>query len=222
MARQPALNEEALIKLGAAKLAKLVMEGATRDAAFRKLVSAALASSKGAGAIAAVVDKRLSALERANSRIGWEKAKAFTADIAATLAVIVGELAQADADAAIDRAIRFLSTADRVAPRIDDSSGRLQAAYRNAAEALPGLIERLSEAERASISDRLLPFALGDDYGFLSLAIAEILARLPAGAVLHLDERLAETTASINVIEDSEKDLRKRARTDRLIRSPDD
>jgi hypothetical protein len=45
--------------------------------------------------------------------VDWEKAKAFTADLAATLATISGELATVDPDAAIDRLVRFLSTADR-------------------------------------------------------------------------------------------------------------
>ncbi len=47
MARQPALNEEALVKLGSEKLARLVIGEAKRHAAFRKLVAAALAATKG-------------------------------------------------------------------------------------------------------------------------------------------------------------------------------
>ena len=41
MAREPALNEEALVKLGSEKLARLVIGEAKRNAAFRKLVEAA-------------------------------------------------------------------------------------------------------------------------------------------------------------------------------------
>jgi hypothetical protein len=44
MARQPALNEEALVKLGSEKLARLVIGEAMRNTAFRKLVAAALAA----------------------------------------------------------------------------------------------------------------------------------------------------------------------------------
>jgi hypothetical protein len=39
-------NEEALVKLGSEKLARLVIGEAKRNAAFRKLVAAALAASK--------------------------------------------------------------------------------------------------------------------------------------------------------------------------------
>jgi hypothetical protein len=86
MARRPALNEEALVKLGSEKLARLVIGEAMHNAAFRKLVAAALAATKGPAAVAAIIDKRLAGLDRAKAFVDWEKAKAFTADIAATLA----------------------------------------------------------------------------------------------------------------------------------------
>ena len=54
MARQPASNEEALVKLGSEKLARLVIGEAKRNAAFRKLVAAALAATKGPAAVAAI------------------------------------------------------------------------------------------------------------------------------------------------------------------------
>ena len=96
MPRQPPLSEEALVKLGSEKLARLVIDEAKRNVAFRKLVAAALAATKGPAAVAAIIDKRLAGLDRAKAFVDWEKAKAFTANIAATLATITGELASAD------------------------------------------------------------------------------------------------------------------------------
>src|SRR6202045_5252034 len=100
-------NEEALVKLGSEKLARLVIGEAKRNAALRKLVAAALAATKGPAAVAAIIDKRLAGLDRAKTFLDWEKAKAFTADIAATLATITGELASAGPDPAGDRLVRF-------------------------------------------------------------------------------------------------------------------
>src|SRR6202023_3773245 len=113
MARQPALNEEALVKLGSEKLVRLVIGEAKRNAAFRKLVAAAFAATKGPAAVAAIIDKRLAGLDRAKAFVDWEKAKTFTADIAATLATITEELGSADPDAAVDRLPRVLSAAAR-------------------------------------------------------------------------------------------------------------
>jgi hypothetical protein len=135
MARTPILHEEALLKFGAGRLAKLVIDEATRDPAFRKLATAALAATKGPKPVAAIIDKRLAGLERANSLVPCDKAKALADDIIATLAIITGKLAPVDPNSAIERLIRFLSTADRTL-RADDSTGRLQEVYQNAGPAL--------------------------------------------------------------------------------------
>ena len=188
MARQPVLNEEALVKLGSEKLARLVIGEAKRNAAFRKLVAAALAATKGPAAVAAIIDKRLAGLDRAKAFVDWQKAKAFTAVIAATLAIITDELASADPDAAVDRLVRFLSTADRVFERIDDSNGRLQNVYHAAAASLPDLVGRLDEADKASIPDRLFAPAVSDDYGFFSTIMPEVVTHLPAHALDQWDK----------------------------------
>ncbi len=218
MARQPALNEEALVKLGSEKLARLVIGEAKRDAAFRKLVAAALAATKGPAAVAAIIDKRLAGLDRAKAFVDWDKAKAFTADIAATLATITGELASADPGAAVDRLVRFLSTADRVFKRIDDSSGRLQDVYHEAAAALPDLVGRLEEVDKTSIPDRLFALAVSDDYGFFSTIMPKLVARLPAQGVDHWDERLAEMERSLGPVKEDDRDWKRRAKADRIIR----
>jgi hypothetical protein len=217
MARQPALNEEALVKLGSEKLAKLVIDEAKRNAAFRKLVAAALASTKGPAAVAALIDKRLAGLDRAKALVDWEKAKAFAADLAATLATIRDELAAADPDAAIDRIVRFISTADRVFERIDDSNGRLQDVYHEAAATLPDLVGRLEEAGKASVPDRLFALTLSDDYGFFSTVMTDLLAHLPAHAVDHWDARLIEAERSIGPAKETDRDWKKSAQLDRII-----
>ncbi len=75
MARQPALNEEALVKLGSEKLARLVIGEAKRNAAFRKLVAAALAATKGPAAVAAIIDKRLAGLHSHATGEEFEKSR---------------------------------------------------------------------------------------------------------------------------------------------------
>ena len=218
MARQPALNEEALVKLGAEKLARLVLDEAKRNAAFRKLIAAALAATKGPHAVAAIIDKRLAGLDRAKSFVDWDKAKDFTADIAATVATITGELASADPDAAVDRLVRFLSTADRVFERIDDSSGRLQDVYHEAAAALPGLVGRIDEADKASIPDRLFALVVSDDHAFFSAIMPELVARLPPQGVDHWDERLSEMERSVGPIKEEDRDWKIRAKAGRITR----
>ena len=88
MARRATLTHEALVALGSDKLAKLVVDEAGRNAGFKRIVNAALAGARGPDAVAAVVNRRLSALQKARGFIDWEKRKAFVADLRATLATI--------------------------------------------------------------------------------------------------------------------------------------
>ncbi len=218
MARQPVLNEDALVKLGPEKLARLVLDEAKRNPAFRKLVSAALAATKGPAAVAAIIDKRLAGLERAKSFVDWDRVKELASDLSATAATISGELASADPEAAFDRLVRFLASADRVFERVDDSNGRLQEVYDEAAAALPDLVGRLDEASKASIPDRLFDLTLSDDYGLLCPVIPQIVAQLPAEALGHWDERLARLHGSLRPTKDKMKDWQWRAKFDGMIR----
>ena len=63
--RRGELTAEGLAALGAERLAALVLEAAERDAAFKRVAKAAMASAEGPDAVAAIVDRRLAALERA-------------------------------------------------------------------------------------------------------------------------------------------------------------
>src|SRR5215207_5093898 len=92
MARRATLTREVLVALGSEKLAKLVVDEAGRNAGFKRIVNAALAGARGPDAVAAVVNRRLSALQKARGFIDWEKRKAFVADLRATLATITDEL----------------------------------------------------------------------------------------------------------------------------------
>src|SRR5689334_10856040 len=129
MPRKSALTPEALTALGADRLARLVLEEAGRNAPFKKVVSAALAGARGPDAVAAIIDRRLTALERAKGFITWEKRKAFVADLNAALVTIIDELGISDATAAVDRVLRFLAGAGGVFERVDDSSGQVQGVY---------------------------------------------------------------------------------------------
>src|SRR5215213_4655806 len=111
MAPRTTLTHDALVALGPEKLARLVLDETGRNAAFKRIVMAALAAAHGPEAIAAVIDRRLAALERARGIIAWEKQRAFVADLKATLTTITDELGAADPAAAVERVLRFLAGA---------------------------------------------------------------------------------------------------------------
>jgi hypothetical protein len=140
MVRKPALSIQTLLALGPEKLAQLVLDETGRNAPFRKLAKAALAASKGPDAVAKLVDRRLSALEKARSFIEWEKVRPFRDDLRATVATITGELAPASAVMAVERLLRFIATHETVFERVDDSSGHVQGVYYDAIEAFGTIV----------------------------------------------------------------------------------
>jgi hypothetical protein len=99
MTRKTWLSLENLAALGAEKLAQLILDEAK--------AKADLTGAKAADAVAALIDRRLSALEKARAIVAWEKEKDFAADLAATVETIVKDLWQANAAAAVERLLRF-------------------------------------------------------------------------------------------------------------------
>jgi hypothetical protein len=191
MARKPSLNVESLIELGARKLAELILDEAKANAPFRKRANAALAGAQGAEAVAALIDRRLAALEKARSMVDWRKERDFAGDLRATADTILGELAALDAVAAFARLVRFLASHGDVFGRVDDSSGRLQNVYWGAAERTPELLGKMTTDALAGVP-AILAAALNKDTHDL-VAHAAILAVpvLPEAAIGEFDATLA-------------------------------
>ena len=217
VARKPTLNEESLGKLGVAKLAMLIVDEAGRNPTFRKLVTAMLAAAKGPEAVAAVIDKRLASLERTKGFVDWPKAKEFAADLANTVSIIVSEIGGVDADGAVDRLVRFLMTAKQVLNRIDDSSGRIQSIYRDAASAMAELVAKVGDDRRASLPDKFHELAVSDEYDFFSGIMPRIVALLPRAAIDSWDARLENEIRSLGPISKEDRDWERRIKTNRLI-----
>ncbi|MDA8231707.1 MAG: hypothetical protein M0006_10245 [Magnetospirillum sp.] len=178
MACKTTLSPENLVALGADKLAQLILDEAEGNAPFRKRVRAALAGTKGSQAVAALIDRRLAALEKARAMVAWEKERAFAADLDATVETITKELAGLDAIAAVQRLLRFIDTHGGVFNRIDDSGGRIQDVYWRASEAVAGLVGRLSPGDRARVPDWLLVSLSRDTHGLagrIAIAVAPLL-----------------------------------------------
>jgi len=210
------------VALGADKLARLVLDEAEQNPSFKRIVTAALAGSKGPQAIVAVVRRRLAALERARGFIDWQRRKAFTADLRATVAAITRELGPADPAAATEQLVRFLTTADTVFERVDDSSGQVQSVYWDAVDALPGLVERLEPEMKAALGEQLVPRVLADGYGLIERAFIALLPVLPIDAVERLDKAMSqaqEPKAVRGRAQGEGRDFEQRLRDDRIIRA---
>jgi len=192
MARKPALSIDKLKDLGAEKLAQLVLAEAERNAGFRRQVKAALAGKSGAQAIAKLIDRRLSGLDRAKSFIEWDRVRAFRDDLHSLTDTITSELGPAAPDLAIDRLLRFIATHERVFERVDDSSGRVQDVYYQAIEATGNLVLTLPKPEADLLPDKIMA-ALGEStHGYLSDLTTTVAPHLPQDTLARWDADLKE------------------------------
>lgn len=190
MARKTALSAENLMALGAGKLAQLILDEAEGNAAFRKRANAALAGAQGPDKVAALIDRRLAALEKARAMIAWEKERAFAADLAATVETIIKELAPADPAAGVRCLLRFIDTHATVFERIDDSGGRIQDVYWTAVEAAPEIVAKMTEADRLRLPDRLMASLAKDTHGLADRIAALVAPLLPEPALAAWDQAL--------------------------------
>lgn len=202
MARKPTVNTEALAALGVDRLAALVMEGTERDAAFKKIVAAALAGAKGPEAVAALIDRRLAALEKARSFIDWNKARAFTADLASLVSAIVTELGPTAPRAAFDRLVRFIRTHPSVFGRVDDSAGRVQDVYEGAVEEAAILFDRIAPTERVELLPTVEHAMTEASHGYFKWLACLMAPRLGPDVLKAWDGRLAKMAAGLPKDED--------------------
>lgn len=192
MARKAALSLESLSALGAEKLAQIIVDEAEDNPAFRKRVTAALASVKGPDAVAKLIDRRLTALERARAMIAWEKERAFAEDLGATVNTIIKELAPLSPMHAVERLLRFVDSHGGVFDRIDDSSGRIQDVYWTASEALPDLVARLTPTQQARVLALLSDSLTKDTHGLARSIAVALVPHLPESVLTTWDAQLRE------------------------------
>lgn len=190
MARATTLNIESLVALGAGKLAVLVMEQCRRDAAFKTLVTAALAGAAGPEAVAKLIDKRLDGLERAKSVVNWGKERAFGDDLSAIVETILRELAPDAPTLAVERLLRFVGTHMSVYDRVDDSRGRIQAVYADAIQQIGALAPKLATADLARLPERLQAALIESQHGYLIDAAQAVVPHLPEAALRAWDKSL--------------------------------
>jgi hypothetical protein len=196
-ARRTTPSPETLAALGPDRLIGLILGETARNPAFKKLVSAALASLQGPDAVAAIVDRRLTALEGAQGYIDWQKRRAFTTDLNATVTVILNELRPLDPGAALDRLRRFLDGADAVLNRVDDSTGAVQGVYERASDAFVEIAAGLPPEDTARVAESLVSSFTADPFGPLGAVLGDIVPKLNDETLADIDARLAETAAAL-------------------------
>ncbi len=135
------LNAANLESLGAPRLAKLLIEISTGNAAAKRHLRLALAGNAGAPEAAREIAKRLASIARAKTFIDYPKIKPLAADLDSQRAAILTHVAPTTPREAFDLLWQFVDCAQSVLARTDDGTGRLAAIFHEAVRDLAPLAQ---------------------------------------------------------------------------------
>ncbi len=121
MSSKKTLNAKNLEDLGAERLAELLIEISSGNAASKRRLRLELAGTLSPAEVAREVRKRLSTIARTRSFVDWQNQKALVEDLETQRRAIVDQVGRADPAEALDLMWRFLELANRVFERCDDS-----------------------------------------------------------------------------------------------------
>jgi hypothetical protein len=152
MTSKKTVTAENLAQLGAERLADILLQLAEEQPTVKRRLRLELAGEAGAEIIAAEIGKRLTALRSARSFIDWQRRPEFVRDLDLTRAMIAERFGQARPDLALDLMWRFMTLAEPVINRVDDSNGSVGDVFRTACENLGALAARPDPTRRRSPS----------------------------------------------------------------------
>lgn len=179
MASDKTLNAKNLAALGANRLAELLLELTSRDAAAKRRLRLELASRNGGGDVAAEIRKRLATIAKSRSFVDWNKVRALAADLDMQRSAIVQHVAPTQPAEAFDLLWRLLELAPSVYERCDDSNGTIGDIISDAREDL-GTIAARAKPDAPVLADRVFAGVQANDYaqfdGIIGL-MAEALGR---------------------------------------------
>lgn len=183
------LNAANLERLGAERLAALMMEITEGQAAIKRRLRLELAGEAGPDDLASELDKRLASIAEKRTRITWRRYAEFTRELRQLRAAIAGPMAELNAFVALELLWRLLSLADPVMDRIDDSKGEVAAVFTAAVEDL-GPLAIAARANPQGLADRVFETLTADTEGLMSGIVAAVLPALNDEAMASLRDKL--------------------------------
>jgi hypothetical protein len=182
-----ALNKENLEKLGAEKLAELVIDLVQGSAALQRRARMELSAAQGPKDVAADLRKRFASLRRATSFVDWRKQKALVRDLEGLLGMIENTIAPHDVDEAFELLWSFLLLAPSIHERTDDSNGLVGDVIRDAMRIVAKISPQMS-ADGKALAERILDAVAEAGYGEFDGIIPATAEALGAEGLEHLKQ----------------------------------
>lgn len=193
------LSAASLERLGAPRLAGLLIEAGAGNANLKRRLRLELAAQAGPDHLALEIDKRLTALAAARTRVSWRKRGELIEDLTAHRRMIVERLAPETPGEALAVLIRWFELFPGLSVRVKDTKGELPAAFEASAPDLFTLAETAGDEALRDLVDALR--RCPQDYARWISAAGEALDPLTARRLLDgLDVSTRKTPAGRNLL----------------------
>jgi hypothetical protein len=191
VAAKTALNAKNLEALGPERLAELLIEISTGNAAAKRRLRLELAGAQSPGELAKEVRKRLATIGRSRSFVDWQGNRSLAADLETQRRAIVETVAKADSTEALELLWRFTALASSVFERCDDSSGRVIGVFHEACSDM-GEVAVKAKADPTTLADRAFEALIVNDYGQFDQLIRVLTPALAQAGLEHLKQRMID------------------------------
>ena len=189
MASNKTLNAKNLEALGASRLAELLLEISTGNAAAKRRLRLELAGAESPGEVAKEIRKRLTTIERSRSFVDWQNRRGLVDDLETQRRAIVDQVAKSDPAEGLDLIWRFLALANSIFARCDDSSGTMIGIFQAACTDL-GEIAKAAKLDPANLADQTFQALTENDYGQYDDLISVLTPSLGEKGLEHLKHRM--------------------------------
>ena len=183
------LNAKNLEALGAQRLAELLIELSTGNAAAKRRLRLELAGTASPGEVVREIRKRLASIARSRTYVDWTKRRALVTDLDTQRRAIVEHVAPADPLQALELMWQFLGLANSVFERCDDSSGTVIGVFDQAMVDL-GTIASAAEPEPKRLAEDVARALIANNYGQYDDLIQTLAGALGAEGLEHLKQRM--------------------------------
>lgn len=143
------VTAENLSRLGAERLAEILLEVAGTRVELKRRLRMELAAAQGPEHLLPEIDRRLTLLANSRGKVTWRQRPAFVRDLDGVRGLIAGALADLDLPAAQDRMLAFLALASSAQRRVRDKEGAVEAVFARAAADAVALLSRTDIGEAA-------------------------------------------------------------------------
>ena len=170
------LTIETLTKLGADKLAELLIAEAAGNRRLKQTLNLATSTADGPEALGAILRRRLGTLAKSHSMLSYDRGRELIAELDELRTTIVETIGAKDSELAFELLWKFLDLHPSVLERVDDSSGRVGSVFRMACDDL-GLLAQRARIEPDALAATVFEKVTNNGYGIydglvVSLAVA--------------------------------------------------